>query len=220
MRTTMGAIILAGGQSRRMGTNKALLRLAPAGPTLIELVVAAARQVADPLILSTNTPTAYHWLGLQCVGDQLGAGPLAGLAAGLAALTTPGAFLLACDLPGVRPALLHLLAEIAERDPTLDAIVPLDAADRPQSVVALYRGTCLAAIQRQLAAGQLQMTAWYDQVHTRYVTAATVREVDPDLRSFHNVNTPEDLAESRWRWGRAEGGWSAPTGGAGADRYD
>ncbi len=212
LNTTMGAIILAGGQSRRMGTNKALLRLTPEGPTLIELVVAAARQVADPLILSTNTPTAYSWLGIQCVGDQLGAGPLAGLAAGLAALPTPGAFLLACDLPFVQPALLHLLAEIAERDPTLDAIVPLDAADHPQSVVALYRATCLAAIQARLTAGQLQMTAWLDQVHTRYLAAAMVRAVDPDLRSFRNVNTPEDLAESRGRWGSAE------AGGAGADR--
>jgi molybdopterin-guanine dinucleotide biosynthesis protein A len=187
-----GAIILAGGQSRRMGQNKALLRLTPDGPRLIERVIAAARPITATIVISTNTPALYSWLGLPCVADaQPGMGPLAGLAAGLAAVPTEYAFLLGCDMPFVVTAVLRALLGVAAG---AQAVVPRNAADRPEPLCAVYRRDCLPTIQSCLANGDVKMTAWLDRVNTRYVPASALLPFDPKLQSFRNVNTPEDLA--------------------------
>ena len=118
-----GSVILAGGQSRRMGRNKALLRLDPAGPTLVEGVVAAVAG-RGPIVLVTNTPEEYAFLGLPMVADapeHPGAGPLAGLYSGLRASTAAYNLTLACDMPRLQPALLDALAALP-RD--YDALVP------------------------------------------------------------------------------------------------
>lgn len=94
-----GTILLAGGQSRRMGRNKALLRLQADGPTIIEQVIAAVQPWGPPLIV-TNTPEDYAFLGLQMVPDaRPGTGALGGLYSGLAAATAPYNFVVACDMP-------------------------------------------------------------------------------------------------------------------------
>lgn len=189
---TSGAIILAGGQSRRMGRNKALLRLTPDGPPLIEIVIAAARSVATAIVLSTNDPAPYAWLGLPTMADRFpGAGPLAGLEAGLSALPTDAAFLLACDMPAIVPELLRL---VRDRLGDADAVVPLNAVGQPEPLCALYRPACLPAIRARLAAGDFAMRGWLADVRTIFIPAADLRAVDPDLRSFRNLNTPADLA--------------------------
>src|SRR5690349_20502843 len=107
----LGVIILAGGQSRRMGTNKALLRLAPGGPTLIEQVVALTAPLG-PALLVTNTPADYAFLGLPMVPDaRPGSGALGGLYSGLQAAPAPYNLAVACDMPFLQPALLRWLAD-------------------------------------------------------------------------------------------------------------
>lgn len=188
----IGAIILAGGQSRRMGQNKALLRLTPDGPRLIELALAATRTIASEIILSTNTPDDYAWLGLPTVADAVpGAGPLAGLAAGLAALASEWALLVGCDMPSIAPNLLRLLA--AQRQDA-QAVVPLNQDERPEPLCALYHRSCLPVIQDRLTSGNYAMMAWLPLVTAHFIPCADVRAVDPDLRSFRNLNAPGDLA--------------------------
>ncbi len=200
----MTAIILAGGQSRRMGRNKALLRLEPDGPTLIEIVVGAARAVTPQIILSTNTPEVYAWLQLPRVADEFpGAGPLAGLAAGLAVMTTSHALLLGCDMPFLQPPLLrHLAAQALASD--VDAVVPLNANGQMEPLCAVYRRSCLASARAQLAAGKHKMMDWLASIATRCITADELRRFDPRLQSLHNLNTPEDLAKGREHEGRAD----------------
>jgi molybdopterin-guanine dinucleotide biosynthesis protein A len=107
----IGGIILAGGQSRRMGQPKALLRLTPDGPTLIELALAAVRSVAADAILVTNAPETYAFLGCRMVADQFpGLGALAGIHAGLAVSAHEHNLIVACDMPFLNPALLAALA--------------------------------------------------------------------------------------------------------------
>ncbi len=190
-----GAIILAGGQSRRMGRAKALLRLRPKGPRLIELVRAAIQPVADEIVLSTNTPADFAWLGLPLVADAVpGAGPLAGLAAGLAALRSEWALLIACDMPFLVTDLLRYLAD--QRRAGDLAVVPLNAAGRPEPLCALYHQACLPALHAQLATGDYAMHAWLDRIASRRIPAADLRPYDPALRSFRNLNTPDDLADA------------------------
>lgn len=187
-------IILAGGQSRRMGQDKALLRLAPGEPTLIERVAAAARGLG-PVWIVANPPDRYAWLGLPSVGDSdPGQGPLGGLAAGLAATGAAHNLVLACDLPDLHPAVLHLLVD-QPRD--YDALVPRwtapDGTIRVEPLHAIYSAACLPAVQDALAAGQRHFTSFYAAVQVRYLPETLLRTVDPDLRTFHNLNTPADF---------------------------
>lgn len=100
MNEPIGGIILAGGQSKRMGTNKALLRTEPDGPTMIEKALAALREITLEVLLVTNQPHEYEWLGLPMVGDNYKVGAsLAGLEAGLTASKYQYNVVVACDMP-------------------------------------------------------------------------------------------------------------------------
>src|SRR5689334_2792881 len=132
-----GAIILAGGQSRRMGRDKALLRLQPEGPRLIELVLAAVTPLVSSVVISTNRPDDYRWLNWPLVEDNFKgfAGPLAGLEAGLTASPARLNLVIACDLPFVNPALLkYLLSQLQGAA----AVIPLNREGRPEPLCAVY----------------------------------------------------------------------------------
>src|SRR5919108_2948434 len=107
MEPTAG-IILAGGQSRRMGQDKALMALR--GRTLIQRVMDALAPICDELILVTNTPDPYAHLALRMIPDAFpGAGSLGGLYSGLAAMIAEQAIAVACDMPFLNSELLRYL---------------------------------------------------------------------------------------------------------------
>ena len=191
MNVKSGAIILAGGQSRRMGTDKALLRLTPGGPRLLELVLAAVNPLAGEILLSTNRPEVYQWTGLPLVADNYpGLGPLAGLEAGLTASSAEYNLLVACDMPWLVPALLEQLLELA---PGYDAVVPMNREGREEPLCAVYSKKCLPVVRQNLENNRLKMTAWLNTINSRYVPAEKLAKYDSELRSFRNLNRPEDL---------------------------
>ena len=191
----LGGIVLAGGQSRRMGAAKALLRLAPDGPTVIERVLERVATVADAIIIVTNTPDAYAWLGRQMVGDLIpGLGALAGIHAGLSASSREHNLVVACDMPFLNPA---LLAHMACRPRQYDVLIPHLAGGMPETMHAIYGRACLAPVEEQLAAGDGKITRFFDRVRVEVVDDATLRALDPDLRSLSNMNTPEDFAAAQ-----------------------
>jgi molybdopterin-guanine dinucleotide biosynthesis protein A len=196
--TDLGTIILAGGQSRRMGTNKALLRLTPDGPTLIEQVIATLRPFG-PALLVTNTPEVYAWLDLPMVPDALpGTGALGGLYSGLDAATALYNFVVACDMPALQPALLQYMAEQPRE---YDVLIPRwqepgDTRPQLETLHAVYSRACLPAIRAHLDAGDLRLISFLPDVRVRYLDEPALRQVDPTLRSFRNLNTPDDLAQA------------------------
>src|SRR5438105_1342048 len=115
---TTGAAILAGGQSNRMGMDKALLRFRVGGPTLIEAVVerlAAAGFGSDSLLVVTNSPQNYAFLGLRVVSDDIqGAGPLGGVLTALAHSLHQRVLIVACDMPTLNPSLLRYMAQLPD----------------------------------------------------------------------------------------------------------
>ncbi len=187
----IGGIILAGGQSRRMGTNKALLRLEPDGPTIIEKVVAALQEVTSEILLVTNQPQIYEWLDLPMVGDnyQVGAS-LAGLEAGLSASKYEHNLVVACDMPYLNPELLRYLLNYVEQ---YAAIVPVGPDEQLETLCAVYSRQCLTAIRAKLAQGQYKMAGWLDEVNSYRVPTEELEKCEPDLRSFVNLNTPAEL---------------------------
>jgi molybdopterin-guanine dinucleotide biosynthesis protein A len=197
-------IINAGGQSRRMGTAKALLPVPPHRTPLIAHIAARlAPCIASRLVVVTNDVQLPALAQLApdtiFVPDAYpDTGTLGGIATGLQHAPA-WAVVVACDLPLVSADLFAALLERAtEREAGADrwdAIVPVvDGYEQP--LHALYHRRCLPAIEAHLAAGHLRVISFMPDVRTRYVQEAELRAVDPELHSFFNTNTPEEWAEA------------------------
>ncbi len=187
-------VINAGGESLRMGENKALKLFA--GQPLIARMAARVRPIAQELLVTTNQPEAFEFLGIPLVADMLpGKGALSGLYTAVAAARQPLVAVLACDMPFINPDLL-----LVQRDLLLaadvDVVIPLS----PQGLEPLHaiyrRSTCLAAIETALRADQRRLTSWFSAVKVREMQVDEVAQVDPQFRSFINVNTPQEFQDA------------------------
>ncbi len=184
---TLGGVILAGGESRRMGRPKALL---PIGDTtLIEAVTARLREACPEILIVTNTPELYRHLEIRMVPDALpGRQSLVGIFTGV--LHTGGpAFVCGCDMPFLNPTLIRYLGSLAEG---VDVVIPRHGGDY-EPLHAVYTLACLEPIRR-CAKRRGRNTGFLDEVRVRVVEVEELCRFDPDLRSFVNVNTPEDYA--------------------------
>lgn len=189
----LSVIVLAGGASRRMGRNKALLTTGD-GETLIGHVVRNLRDLTDDLIVVSNTPELYKHLGARLVGDRYqGMGPLAGLHAGLSTARHPWALAVACDMPLVNHRLVRYMALLSEGY----QVVAPRRGDRVEPLHALYHRSCLPAIEDRLEAGDLRMVSFYPAVAVRYVEEPEIALFDPEGLTFANANTPEDWERLR-----------------------
>ncbi|TMD13435.1 MAG: molybdenum cofactor guanylyltransferase [Chloroflexi bacterium] len=182
-------VILAGGLSRRMGRDKSALPVA--GSTLLGHLVARLRATVDEVLVAGGAEPAMA--GVRWVPDSLpGAGPLAGMAAGLEAAAGPAAWVVACDLPDVEPALGRLLFATLGG---FEAAVPR-LQGRVEGTCAVYSTALAPRIEALLADGRHSVLSLLERSRVRYLAADELRPVDPELRSFRNLNTPDDYA--RW----------------------
>lgn len=187
-------VIQAGGESRRMGQNKALLPFR--GRPLIERVVNRLSPFTDELILTANHPELYQFLGLPSYPDLIpGKGALGGLYTALSAAHFALVAVVACDMPFVNPQLLT-----AERDLLSeggwDVVIPR-SAEGLEPLHAVYRkDACLPQIRRALDEGRLRMDSWFSDVKVREMSLEDIAVHDPEFRSFMNVNTPEEFRQA------------------------
>ena len=194
------AIILAGGDSQRMGSDKASLLLG--GQTLLQHVIATMQQVFPQVIVSVRQPRPEIDLPQVCdeqssVGMPVGVGPLAGLAASLGHVTTAWAFVVACDMPFVEPAMVKLLAKYRFE---YQAVVPV-VQGHQQPLAAFYASSCLGTIRSHLAGGEKNsLRAVLEQLQVRYVDETELLKADPALRSFFDLDTPQDVAIAMRRY--------------------
>ncbi len=180
------ALILAGGDSRRMGQDKASLVLQ--GKTLLEHVAATMQPLFSKVIVSVRQPRAG--VELPQVYDEVEAsGPLAGLAAGLAQAETPWVFAVACDMPFITPALVQGLAALREQH---QAVVPV-VDGHLQPLAAFYATSALATLRASLAGDDKSFRGALQKLDVRYVSEAELLQMDPQLRSFFDLDTPQDL---------------------------
>jgi len=171
-----------------MGSNKALL---PAGEheTLVGRVVTNLRVLSDDIILVSNSPELYADLPVRHAMDQFqGAGPLAGLHAGLLAARHPWVFVAACDMPLVDHSLVRYMMILTAGH---DAVVPR-LGESVEPLHALYSRACLPAIEARLLTDQRRVISFYPDVRVRYVDASEIAIFDRAGRTFSNANTPED----------------------------
>ncbi len=187
--TNLTIAIQAGGKSSRMGTDKSFVPFL--GRPMIEVVRERVEGLGDELILITNTPEPYAYLGLPMFGDDYpDTGPLGGIYTAIRHARHPRTLIVACDMPWLNRPLLEYMVGLRE---TADIIVP--RWDKfPEPLHAIYSQACLEPIREKLEAGILKITAFYGRVSLRFVDRAEIARFDPEGRSFINVNTPDDLA--------------------------
>lgn len=203
---TTSGIILAGGRSRRMGVDKAFIRLE--GKTLIEIVIHALRSVCDEILIVADDQERFVALDAILLRDtQQNTGPLAGLHAGLTNMQSELGIVVAVDMPFLNAALLRAMLAVAEG---WDAVVPAPSSDEHKRVDtrmrakdlnihplhAVYRRTCLPAITDAIESGERRLNAFFADINVRYLSRSEMHAVDPEMRSLININTPQELEQA------------------------
>lgn len=189
---TPAAVILCGGQSLRMGRPKALL---PFGPEcLLERVVRLVSEAADPIVVVAAPEQELPDLPTRVclVRDAVsGRGPLQGLSAGFSALdeSVELVYATATDVPFLEPAWITRLVDLIG-----DADLAIPYADgHHHPLAALYRrATALPAIEKLLAANRLRPFFLTESLRVRIVEYSELIDVDPEMRTLRNLNTPDD----------------------------
>jgi molybdenum cofactor guanylyltransferase len=198
----LSGAVLAGGQSRRMGQDKALLPLSPGGPALAELALERVRAVADDVSIIAPRRAGYEAFGVEVVPDDFpGAGTLGGIATALRHAGHDRCLVVACDMPFLSERVLQAMAG---HPGDWDVLAPRISGESRQgtglivqTLHAIYGKGCLAPIESRIAAGDLRVIGFFDQVQVAFIEEEELRLIDPDLRTFYNANTPEALAEAR-----------------------
>ena len=185
-------VILAGGLSRRLGRDKALVSISD--QPLIQRVIERVEQLSQEIVVVVANQNRAADLPLaqehRVVLDRYpGTGSLGGIFSGLDAASNGWTLVVACDMPFLNLALLRRMMALTE---DTDAVVPL-IDGRPEPTHALYSKACLPFIEPRLISGDLKISGFYDQVRVRYLSEEDVAALDPEFLSFFNVNTPEDL---------------------------
>lgn len=187
----LSVAIQAGGESSRMGRDKGLVPFL--GQALILRVIERVRPLADEILVTTNQPQDYRFLGLPLFKDLIpDRGALGGLYTALSAAQHTRVAVVACDMPFVNSNLLKLAQERL-LDQQLDAVIPeTDHGMEPFHAV-YRRETCLEAVAAALEAGKWRLISWLPDVKFAPISHEEIQRYDPQQLAFLNVNTPEDL---------------------------
>jgi molybdopterin-guanine dinucleotide biosynthesis protein A len=186
--------IQAGGQSSRMGEDKALKTFL--GRPLIQRVIERLSPIAGEIIVTTNRPDDYDFLKLRLVSDlKPGRGALGGLYTAITSATRPIVAVVACDMPFANARLVEAASRILVEEAADVVIAKGEEGYEPLHAV-YRRDTCLPAIEAAIDADQWKVIAWFPQVQVRVLTPAEVESLDPDRLAFWNVNTPEEFAKA------------------------
>lgn len=177
-----------------MGQDKALLPFL--GRPLIQRVLERVAQLADEVLVTTNNPEAYRFLGLPLLADYLpGRGALGGLYTALRAASHSQVAVIACDMPFINADLLQTELDLLYTSGS-DLVIPqLEGGLEPFHAV-YQKERCLPEIEWALAADKWRVDSWFSRVRVYQMLEDAIRKVDPELRSFWNINTPEELEQA------------------------
>jgi molybdopterin-guanine dinucleotide biosynthesis protein A len=197
---TVTGVIQAGGKSTRMGgTPKALIELG--GKRIIERILDVLSPVLSDLLVVTNTPDLYAFLGLPLVPDVFpDHGSLGGIYSGLRAARGDAAFTIACDMPFLHPEVVRL---VIGRAGEADVVIP-KVGEQYETMHASYAKACLPHMEALLAAKRFKIAGFFQDVRVCEIPEEDVARYRDPAVCFMNVNTPEELARSRELLARLE----------------
>ncbi len=185
-------VILAGGESRRFGGNKAMADWH--GRPMIAKIAADVAAICDHTLLVSNTPEEFSFLGWRTVADiRPGYGPLAGLEAALAASDTNHIFLTGCDLPCLSGELIRYLFS---RRADSRAVIPTGPGGI-EPLCAVYRRDLLPEVSGLLDQGELRLRKLAEMDGILFIDAKETSTVAPGSLIFANANRPGELERIR-----------------------
>jgi molybdopterin-guanine dinucleotide biosynthesis protein A len=185
---------MAGGKSRRLGQDKRFLEVG--GRTCLQRVLDAFEGLFDEVLIVSDTVEPFKNLDAKVVADIIpGRATLGGLYTGLTYASSEQAFAAACDMPWISPRAIRM---VLKRAGCGDIVVP-ELGGRLHTMHAVYSKACLPRLRSLVEAQKLKVQNLCDDPELRVyrIPESAFKAVDPELRSFFNINTPEDLAQAR-----------------------
>lgn len=176
-------IILAGGKSSRMGTDKGLLKIE--NKTFVEYVIDAVKSLVDDIIIVSDNPD-YDQFGFERIDDIIKeAGPVAGLYAGLKHSKTENNLVLSCDVPMIKTEILKLLVDT---DYEQFDVTQIQSQSKTMPLIALYKKQCMNRCFELLEMGERRLRVAVNQLKTKTIL------IDSEWNQYvKNVNTKDDL---------------------------
>ena len=193
----MNALILAGGENKRLPLIKGFLEIN--GRRIIESNIVLLKEVFDSVIVSTNTPEYYFYLGAPMVGDLIEyKGPMSGIISALIALNEPEIFVTACDMPFIKPALIRYM--ISRWEDRFEALIPI-FDEKPQPLIGIYSKKLVPKMEKSIGNQKRGLREFLNTIEVHYIKEKEVREIDREGRSFVNINTIQDYDRERSAFG-------------------
>ncbi len=208
----MDALILAGGENKRLSAVKGFLEIG--GRRIIDSTVELLNTIFKRVVISTNTPELYFYLGVPMVGDIMKyRGPMTGILSALSSLKAPEIFVTACDMPFINPELVLFIVNRWEEStksfphPKInvtpdtfhpsekrkwDGIIPL-FEKRPQPLLGIYSKEIINSMEESIKNGETVLRQFLQKIKVLYIKEEEIRAIDPKGKSFVNINTPEDF---------------------------
>lgn len=190
MKSRCSGVILAGGENKRFsGQNKAFIDVC--GTPVLDRIYRLFAELFDEIILVTKDPGKYLHFNMQIVTDFFNIpSSLTGIHAGLFYSSHPFAFFTACDTPFLKKELIQTI--LAAIDPQFDAVIP-ETSKGMEPLCAAYSKKSLSIIEHHLLQDKLKIMRIFKKRRIKRISERILREIDPDLESFFNINTPDDL---------------------------
>jgi len=185
----MTVIILAGGRSSRMGTDKAFIKIG--NQPLIKRQIELLRKVFKQIIVVTNSLPKYRgYKGIKIISDIIPhRGPLGGIYSGMVASSSTYNFVVACDMPFINQALIRY---IMRNKNSYDIIIPkIDRKYHP--LFGIYSKNCLPIIEKRIKQQRFKVSSIFSKVKTNFISKHEIRQFEPNLLSLMNINIPGDL---------------------------
>ncbi len=188
----MNAVILAGGKSSRMGSNKAFLKVK--GKAFIEHQIDLLQEIFNEITISANTPAEYKHLNVPVVPDIYpDKGPLGGIHTSLIHSKSFHTFILACDMPFVEIELIKQLQGFIEGH---DVVVP-QSKKGLEPLHAFYSKNCIAPIKKELDNNNLRIISFFPQVKVKTVKLNNLPSSNKFKDSIKNLNTTEEYKDAK-----------------------
>ena len=196
MTVTLSAAVLAGGGSRRMGRDKALLEIG--GRPMMARVIERIRALFGEISIVGGADRSYGAFGVPVFRDaRPGCGSLGGIYTALSTSSAPFVFCLACDMPFISaPLVSFLVGEM--RKSGCQAVIPRVGGEL-EPLCAVYSREIIPVIEKDLDTGVRRIKSTLSSLRLRIVEEGEMQPHDPGLHTFFNVNTPEDLRKAKLR---------------------
>lgn len=185
----MDALILAGGENKRMPLIKAFIEINH--QRIIDSNIRLLKKIFNRVIISTNDPKLYFYTGLPMIGDILPIrGPMTGIFSVLSSPDTSILFVIACDMPFINAILIKYIMD-SWKD-KYDALIPIFNG-LPQPLFGIYSKGIVNRMEEEIKSNNKSLIDFLKKINTFYIKEGEVRNIDPEGRSFVNLNTMRDF---------------------------